>query len=117
LLEFNAGPLVQDMTLLAGGAVIKGVVRDQSTGAAIAGAHVTTGGIFMTAFADVVTDANGVYEIDSYFFSEDLLSSIPGTSPPLPISVSAAGYLDTTQLHDLLNTYPQLEDFNLVPIQ
>jgi hypothetical protein len=107
-------PVIEDFTLLPGGAVIQGVVRDASTDAGISGALINFnasppsllggGGNGMVEAA-----ADGSYAIDSSYFNESGVTS--GFNAYL--MVSASGYLGASRGIGF-NTYPSIQDFSLV---
>jgi hypothetical protein len=107
-------PVVQDFSLLPGGPVIEGVVRDASTGLGIPGATVSFSRNPQSSFRggggqeSVQTAANGSYTIDSSYFNEDGLSS--GFSATL--MVNAGGYLGATSPTSF-SSYPVIVNFGL----
>ena len=107
-------PVVRDISLLPGGAMIQGTIRDASTGLGISGAQVSfernpmclfLGGSFTEA---VQTNADGSYSIDSSFFNESGLSS--GFS--VSLKVNASGYLGANRSISF-SDYPTMVDFSL----
>jgi hypothetical protein len=110
-------PVVADVSLLPGGAVIQGVVRDASTGLGIAGATVSFNRNPMSTFLgggvteSVQTGADGSYTVDSSYFNESGLAS--GFSANL--MVNASGYLGASIFRSF-SAYPITQDFSLVPI-
>jgi hypothetical protein len=107
-------PLLQDISILPGGTVVRGVVRDAATGVGIPGVHV---GVYGSGFGaavhgvDAITDQNGSYYVDSSYFAEWAFSS--GFS--LSLYVNADGYFGT--FRDVsFSSIPNLEDFSLTPI-
>ena len=108
-------PVVRDISLIPGGTVIRGTVRDTSTGLGISGATVSFSRNPMSSFrggatsVSVQTNADGSYSIDSSYFNENGLSS--GFSANL--RVNANGYLGATRSISF-SDYPTTADFNLL---
>lgn len=108
-------PVVRDISLLPGGIVVRGTVRDASTGLGISGAVVNFNRNPMSTFLgggtteSVQTNADGSYSIDSSYFNESGLSS--GFSTSLMVNVS--GYLGATKSISFAS-YPVTQDFNLL---
>ncbi len=112
-------PVVEDISLLPGGTVIEGTVRDASNGSGIAAAIVSFNGSPLSMGGGTVqTDSSGVYHIDSSYFSECGVSGGTLCPPPNPgfnvtLTVNANGYLGATQFLNFL-AYPVIQDFSLV---
>jgi len=109
-------PVVENITLLPGGTVIEGVVRDATTSLGISGAVVSFNRSPMSTFLggagteSVQTKADGSYAIDSSYFNESGLTS--GFFANL--MVNANGYLGVSRSVSF-STYPSVQNFNLVP--
>jgi len=109
-------PVVENITLLPGGTVIEGVVRDATTSLGISGAVVSFNRSPMSTFLggagteSVQTNADGSYAIDSSYFNESGLTS--GFFANL--MVNANGYLGVSRSVSF-STYPSVQNFNLVP--
>jgi hypothetical protein len=110
---FNNAPLVMDLTMLPGGPVLQGTVRDASTGALIAGASVTYSGTgtyqWQTTQRSTMTDANGVYVFDSAQFSEAAATGTQGT-----LNVNAPpSYFPANQSVNAAPPWPRTFDVNM----
>jgi len=109
-------PVIRDFTLASGGTVVRGTVRNSSTGAPIAGAAVSFSRNPMSTFrgggttVSVSTAADGTYVIDSSNFNESGRSS--GFS--VNFGLTAPGYLGASRSVSF-TAFPRTEDFNLTP--
>jgi hypothetical protein len=107
-------PLIEDVTLLSGGPMIRGTITDSVTGAPIAGAVVAFTRSPMSTYqggattATVTSAADGTYVIDSSYFNESGLT----TGFSVTLEVTAANYLGATQSVSF-TSYPQIENFAL----
>jgi hypothetical protein len=103
-------PVVQDVTLLPGGTMIRGVISDASSGAGVSDAAISLNRSPMSTFQGGATTvaltaaADGTYVVDSSYFNESGVSA--GFSANL--QVTATNYLGTTRSLNF-TTYPQNE--------
>jgi hypothetical protein len=108
-------PVVNNISLLPGGVVIQGTVRDASTGQGISGATVSFNRNPMSTFlgggttCSVQTDSNGRYTIDSSYFNQSGLTS--GFTANL--MVNANGYVGASQSVSF-TAYPYIQNFGLI---
>lgn len=108
-------PVVNDVTLLPGGAIVSGVVTDSVSGDPIDGAMVSFTRNPMCTYRggavteQVATDSAGNYAIDASYFAEN-----PGADFTVNLMVNATNYLGAS--HPLnFNGGPVVENVTLTP--
>ena len=114
-LPYSGAPRVMDLTLLPGGPVLRGTIRDASTGAPIAGASVSYSGSntyqWGATVKSTMSDVNGVYVFDSSQFTEAAATN--GTQGSLQVTKS--GYFSTSGAVTATLPLPKVTDFTLIP--
>jgi Bacterial Ig domain/Divergent InlB B-repeat domain len=112
--SFSNAPSVIDVPLLPGGPVLRGTVRDEATGAPVAGVNVVYGGSntfqFGTSTRFTTTNALGEYVFDSAEFVEAAASQ--GTQGGLQLSKQ--GYLAANASVNAMPPFPGLVDVALI---
>lgn len=94
-------PVVNDVTLLPGGAIVSGIVTDSSSGDPIDGAMVSFTRNPMCTYRgggvteQVATDGSGAYAIDASYFAEN-----PGGDFTVNLMVNATNYLGASHSLD-----------------
>jgi len=114
-LNFSGAPTTVNVTMLSGGAVLQGTVRDSSSGSPVASASLTYSGSNTYQWGPTVrsttADATGVYKFDASEFVEAALTS--GTQGT--VKANAQGYVGAQVSVTATAPYPQLDDINLLP--
>ena len=107
-------PVTVNRALIVGGPVIRGAVTDASTGAPVANGSVaySSGSFYPGAGTRAVqTDISGNYSIDSSQFDE----SAATTGMQVSLTISKAGYLQTSVSVNAAPPYPVAQNFSLTP--